>query len=159
MCHGLGLPTAGEQALHVRIPVRSPKAATVINQAVVEQCAAIRIERVFGCVQLIDAPGIELHPLLRPLQIDLMQRNVGAVVRKRVRRGRDSHALERARIGHAIGHHAGDIGLPCGEDHLEHGLDLRLSLHAFGWLLLGCLRIGHIEPWVVPNLTRRYRGC
>jgi hypothetical protein len=48
-----------------------------------------------------------------------MQRSIGAVVRKGVGGGGDAHALEQAGVGHAIGDHAGGVGLPGRDDERE----------------------------------------
>lgn len=138
--------SASQQARHVGIPVSRSQPTTVVDEAVVEQRATVRIERVFGRAKLVDEAGIHLHPLLGPLQVELMQRNVGAIVRKCVCRGGDPHALKQTGVRHAVGHHAGSIGLPGSEDHLEHGLDLRLTLHSFRWPLLGRFRIRNVDP-------------
>ena len=77
--------TAGEQARHVCVAMPSAQSATIIYQAVLEECCAVWIERVFGGAELVDETGVQLHPLFGALEVEFMQRNIGTVVGKRVR--------------------------------------------------------------------------
>ena len=90
------------------------QSSAVIHQTIIKYGSAVGIEGICGGAKLIDEAGVELHPLFRALKIKVVQRSIAAVVRQRVRRRRDPHALEQTGIRHAIGDDPSGIGLPRG---------------------------------------------
>ena len=65
--------SASYEAGNVGVTVSRAESPTVVDKAVVEKRAAIRIKRILNATELVDEAGVELHPFLRSLQIELMQ--------------------------------------------------------------------------------------